>query len=549
MFNFSTKTLGLIGGAILFSGMSFAQVCGGSPQAAGVSLTLNVPPILERYEDTTALVSDIVLSCPAGTAATGALVSTMSQNVTSKPLTSGGVALSEATLQIIQAGAVVNAYLGSVTGAQVTFSNVAFPAAAYTIRISNIRVNASAAGSGSVNVPITENLFVTNQGVAVFATPTPVIVGYVETGFATPALTTGVAVKNYVICTANPVTTATTSFSATVKETFGGAFKAATSAGTCGVAPCTVTNGEGGSYTGGIGAGGATTVTGLGTATHGTRFELKFGNVPAGATIWLPTVITNGPLTVTLGTAATGAISPATANPPSGTSTIPAGDYGFTATSGTASVYYDVTATDNTVLGESFDILGYVTAAANFVSTSQPAITLSIAPAPLTPSTDIPTFNATPTVLTVSAFNICQTNLLFTYVTNQVGFETGIAISNTALDPYATASSAKGTPGSCTLSLYGPGAPTATKIATPSGFPTTLDVGNTGTFLLSSVPGIATTGFSGYMIAQCNFLYAHGFAFIADALGNSNGTTMGYIANVLPAVRSGIGATPEALLQ
>ncbi len=40
-------------------------------------------------------------------------------------------------------------------------------------------------------------------------------------------------------------------------------------------------------------------------------------------------------------------------------------------------------------------------------------------------------------------------------------------------------------------------------------------------------------GFNGYLIAQCNYLYAHGFAYIAYQLGTNVGSTMGYTANVL----------------
>jgi hypothetical protein len=50
------------------------------------------------------------------------------------------------------------------------------------------------------------------------------------------------------------------------------------------------------------------------------------------------------------------------------------------------------------------------------------------------------------------------------------------------------------------------------------------------------------------MIAQCGFIYAHGFAFIVNGFGTASGISMGYLANTLPAVRSGIGAGPEGLL-
>jgi hypothetical protein len=133
----------------------------------------------------------------------------------------------------------------------------------------------------------------------------------------------------------------------------------------------------------------------------------------------------------------------------------------------------------------------------------------------------------------LSAFNLCQTTILFPYVANQLGFDVGFAISNTASDPFSksiTASSA-GATGSCNLNFYGSGAPTAsTGVTPPSPFPASLAPGNTGVFLLSS----AAPGFSGYMIAQCSFLYGHGFAYIIDNFGMPNGTAEGYLGLVMP---------------
>jgi hypothetical protein len=537
-------------GPLVFAGTIFGQVCGGSPQAPGTSQTLNVPPILDRYEDTTALVSDVIVSCPASVASTGVVIITMNEPVTSKPLQVSGSQVSDATLQIIQGGAVVNAYPGAYPpgGTQITFSGVSFPASTYTLRLSNIRVNSSAAPNGTTNFAITESIFVTSQGVAVFATPAPIIVGYVVNGFSQPVLDTSVTPNpvDYLTCTGNPVAAATVSFSATVKENFGGAFKAITRTpvpgALCGGAVCSVTNGEEGSYTGGIGVLGNTVVAGLGSATHGTRFELAFSNVPQNIVIYLPTVISNGTLTVTLGVAGTGSLSPLSADAPAG-STIPAGYSGFRPSNGTVRAWYDVTATDNTVLGEAFTVTGYITAPANFAATGLPPVMLTIAPAPSTPSADIPTFNASSNpVLILSAFRACQTNLLFPYISSQLGFDTGIAISNTGVDGLVTGG-AKGTAGTCSLSFYGTGLPTpSTQIPVP--FASTLPVGSTGVFLVSSV----AVGFQGYMIAQCGFIYAHGFAFIVNGFGTASGISMGYLANTLPAVRSGIGAGPEGLL-
>ena len=46
------------------------------------------------------------------------------------------------------------------------------------------------------------------------------------------------------------------------------------------------------------------------------------------------------------------------------------------------------------------------------------------------------------------------------------------------------------------------------------------------------------TNFSGYAIASCNFLDAHGFAFITDyTLGGADAFAQGYLAIVVPNAR------------
>ena len=89
-------------------------------------------------------------------------------------------------------------------------------------------------------------------------------------------------------------------------------------------------------------------------------------------------------------------------------------------------------------------------------------------------------------------------------------------------------------PGTCTLNFYGAGAPTpSTGVAAPGG---TQASGTTNAFLLSSV----AAGFQGYVIAQCNYQFGHGFAFIAQNLGQPAGSTMGYLA--LELERAGLGS-------
>jgi len=115
--------------------------------------------------------------------------------------------------------------------------------------------------------------------------------------------------------------------------------------------------------------------------------------------------------------------------------------------------------------------------------------------------------------------NSCATNLLWPYVTAQEGFDTGMAISNTSLDPFGTATQE----GACAINYYGNvsgGAPVPGAITTPA-----IPAGEQAVWLVSSGGSVSgpsvggsgfagVPGFQGYVIAQCAFQYAHGYAFV-----------------------------------
>ena len=130
----------------------------------------------------------------------------------------------------------------------------------------------------------------------------------------------------------------------------------------------------------------------------------------------------------------------------------------------------------------------------------------------------------------------CATNLLWPFVTNQAGFDTGLVISNTSMDPFGTATQE----GPCEIYYYGNsngGNPPAMD-TTP-----TISGGGYAIWTLSSGGGVkqwgqgltgtiaAAPGFEGYVIAHCLFQYAHGYGFISD-LGASR-LSQGYLALVL----------------
>ena len=191
-----------------------------------------------------------------------------------------------------------------------------------------------------------------------------------------------------------------------------------------------------------------------------------------------------------------------------------------------ASAVWEVQAT-NPSLAETYYFGVYITYTASPATGSPTApntatVNMSYAPTSTvttaSASASIPRFVDTSSAATLFSTTICQTVLLYPFVTNQAGFDTGLAIANTSTDPFGTGAQA----GTCTLNFYGNTAPSAA-VPVPS-----VASGTVFTTLAS----VAAPGFQGYMIAVCNFQMAHGFAFISD-LGARN-LAMGYLAEILP---------------
>jgi len=133
------------------------------------------------------------------------------------------------------------------------------------------------------------------------------------------------------------------------------------------------------------------------------------------------------------------------------------------------------------------------------------------------------------------SINLCQTTLLYPYVIGISGYDTGIAVANTSEDPFGTVNQT----GSCKLYGYGVtyGANNATTAATPVipgcdsisnplpgtncfGGPVTASNPN-GLYIPPGTVGVVMASqvlanFQGYVIAVCNFQYAHGYAALSD---------------------------------
>lgn len=110
-----------------------------------------------------------------------------------------------------------------------------------------------------------------------------------------------------------------------------------------------------------------------------------------------------------------------------------------------------------------------------------------------------------------------STTLLFPFVTNQAGFDTGVIIAN------ASATPGGGTPvdGTCEIHFYGSNAPLPFTTAT-------INAGTDYTFLAS----VSAPGFQGYVIAVCAFPGAAGETFVSDI--GARTLAAGYEARVLP---------------
>jgi len=280
-----------------------------------------------------------------------------------------------------------------------------------------------------------------------------------------------------------------------------------------------------------------------GLANSGTRLIARFNNMPNGVQLW---VGVRGILVNTLATTQqTGNARLVTTDPngagpfsatPAGATVGAAGGIAQVSLVGNAgTAVWEILNTDSAAT-ERVDFPVYIAYKAN-TTNNLPALGVATVNGSLAPLSNVMVASATApvprfvdlsTAANLAKINSCQTNLLYPYVTNRFGFDTGLVISNTTLDPFGTATQA----GACKIYFYGDtlggGAAPATQTTTtvPAGTQVVwaLSVGGTNNV-------VATPGFQGYIIASCAFQMAHGFAFIDDVAAAK--LAMGYLALVM----------------
>jgi len=537
MYNFK-KIFGLAGAVMIFTGLAYGQATCSNPVSGAV---------LIRAEGTAELTADLSFTCTATASATANVIVFSSLPITSKALTAGSTTASEAVASIT-VGATTTSVQGTVSGTQVTFSGVTIPTGTNTVVISNIRVNATSLSVTTGTPPaVTESAFISGAGVTAAAlAATPV-------AYALPGLT-GIKAGTGASATLNPATCAATSagaasFTVQFGENFPTAFK--TQGGSSNSTPGSpFTNNT---ETGFVPSSFSLTPGASNAANSATRVKVVFANIPGSVSIYVPTTLTSGTTGVlTLTSSETGAFSAVSATAPTSGSSgngLPSGTGApalaqLTASSNSATAIYEVTGQSASAT-EAYAVAVYLGAAANSITSVGNAITAQVSLAPNTgAASNIPAFQApaTPVSVTGSSFTLCSTSLLFPFVTSQSGFDTGVAISNTSMDPFGTTKGAPNQAGTCQLNFYGAGAPTTPNTVSPN-----IPSGTTYATVLSSV----APGFTGYIIAQCNFQFAHGFAFVEFGLGTTSGLSQGYLALVLPTPgsRTASSTSAEALAQ
>ena len=585
---------------VLVLGSAVPAVAQSNPQIS-CSAGTAVQPTL-RHEGLTELVGDIVLTCVNGTSSTGptpvgqtipqanifvnvsAILGTPSiglgldslllvddpspanQTVCTTP-TNGALCTVEGDGgQTFNQPGRYNVFQGIPGGPGGTANSITFlgvpvdpPATGTrTYRITNVRIQAANVPSSPISLTTVYAFVGSSSSTSILIAQTaPLIVGFVSNGLL---FSPGTAASTFLQCQTYGVTGVG---AVTFTENFQTAFKVQNCTGvsypSCPnggqTTPGTVEYSESG-----LQVALATGTTGL--ASQATEFQTVISNIPSGVQVYVDASSTDG-----VGGVAS-MISPTPAT--SGVVLLTDNETGAPTSQ---TVVWQVTA-DNPFATDSFTFNIYVAftgAPGSPTGSPQNNVTatalsgFSPQEAAWTGAGPIPEFlNAAqynypnaPAVQDLFVVNLCQTILLFPYVTDYTGFDTGIAISNTTADGGLGATAQTG---ACTVAFWGINDATAGGLSTNIG---TALPGNTPGFVYSTdtygpltppngngliQPGqtwyfslsetdvaydtVAGGGSIGYAIATCDFQFAHGYSFVSDT--GVQKFAAAYLALVIP---------------
>jgi hypothetical protein len=545
------------------------QCSGSAPNgSAATSITTNIQVFLTPTDVTNRVKSgSLGIECPTGIACVTDALLLVTDSVLGNIVNQGvGQFTSPYVLPIV---GLLQSNLSTSDAANtrnsILFPNVTLPYGTTTfIRITNIRVVAPAASNTSLPTQVFELVSTNPFGAFPITNPTQTV-AYVQVPvqFATRKCDdSGTVSTTFQQCISQPVTPIT--FNAKFTEGFALAFKPR--AIYVGAVPTqsltgTAYNTESGLiWPAAVTAIGGTSWAASTTsyADTGTELLVRFSNIPAGVSIYVTNQQTvSGTSSQTIGGVANTPLLTAALRDPASTTSVntACGANAYTAlqvpiSNGTGSATWEITsvvnATGGAIAAQKSISFGVVVAYTSNTSAGLPGLTGTtpgavsgeLAPISAVDYADkaaaIPRFRDNPQGGQV--FNIipCVSNLLFPFVTNQAGFDTGIALVNTSLDnagskqPFNTNTQH----GTCTVYYFNGTASAPAPQVTPD-----IVAGGMNTFTLQSGGVFGSTssaqGFQGYIIARCNFQYAHGYAFISDRNTPSVGS-QGYLALIIP---------------
>ncbi|HXM40243.1 MAG TPA: hypothetical protein VN924_03275 [Bryobacteraceae bacterium] len=302
-----------------------------------------------------------------------------------------------------------------------------------------------------------------------------------------------------------------------------------------------------------------------GAADAPTELQAVISNIPVGAVISVDSYAISTGQALCTATSPVGCVSVLsdanlllpTANPsPGSNSVVTVADNSMGTAPISVTVVWQITDTNPSAIDSlTFNVYGSLVAQLGNPSTLTGPAAVSIGFYPQTATYadadstgPIPSFSTTveaqtPSPTSLFSISPCETILLFPYVTDFYGFDTGIAISNTSMDSLGS-QGAVGQTGACTVSFFGNGG-AATTLGTSGVYSSTSDTtlttglippGTTWAFSVSTIdPGYnsaPTYGTTGYAIATCEFQYAHGYSFVSDT-GIRN-FAAAYLALIIP---------------
>jgi hypothetical protein len=539
----------LIGDIVLTCTGGSALTAGGAIPTANITVSLGTN-VTSRLIGTGNASEALLLVDEPGSAIGGA-GTLLAQSVCSSPTLGAGPGGCPLTVPAVGGTVATNVFQGVVSGNQVIFNGIPIlpPVSAgqgRVFRITNIRANVAGLGGGGLAGTTQLLASVSISGSTSLPVNNPVLIaGFIQSGLSVSNSNTSSIAQCGGSNSPSSLGTLTfrenfaTAFKTRVAPTSAAAYSGQLGTGVLQNIPGTIYNSESGFIT--------SAAPGAGLADYSTRLKAVFNNVPAGVRIFVST--TN---VINANTQAQPAGNSTTAyaqlivseTSPDSNGVIPLASSTTSVNTGatllaeipvvnsTATAVWEVV-NANSSGADSLSFQYYQQFTANPGANSPPpgtaTVNLSFAPTPTaafsasagaaaSASLPIPRFADLSTASNIFTITICQTALLFPFVTSQGGFDTGIAIANTTSDPFGT----RNQNGTCTMNWYG-GAGSPAAVTSPS-----IPTGTVYTTLSST----SAPNFTGYMIAVCNFQLAHGFAFVSD-IGARN-LAMGYLALILP---------------